>query len=137
MAAVTQKEYRNIVRVCGEAMKKAKFHLELNLAKDVKDKKKSCFKYLSSKWKTRENVRLLMNEVGALVMEDTEKAELPDAFFALVFTAKSGPQDFQSLEEREEAWRKEDFPLVRKNCVRDPLGKLDTHKSMGPDGMHL
>ncbi|KGL72744.1 RNA-directed DNA polymerase from mobile element jockey, partial [Tinamus guttatus] len=27
-------------------------------------------------------------------------------------------------------------PPVKENWVRDYLGKLDTHKSMGPDGMH-
>jgi len=26
--------------------------------------------------------------------------------------------------------------MVQKDCVRDYLSKLDTHKSMGPDGMH-
>ncbi|KFV78543.1 hypothetical protein N308_15395, partial [Struthio camelus australis] len=27
-------------------------------------------------------------------------------------------------------------PLVEEDQLRDHLGKLDTHKSMGPDGMH-
>ena len=54
-------------------MRKAKVHLELNLARDVKDNNKSFFKYISSKRKTRDKVGLLLNEVGVLVMEDTEK----------------------------------------------------------------
>lgn len=29
-------EYRNVVRVCGDAMRKAEAHSELNLARDVK-----------------------------------------------------------------------------------------------------
>jgi len=37
-------EYRNIVRACREATRKAKAHLELNLAMDVKDNKKGFFK---------------------------------------------------------------------------------------------
>jgi len=44
-------------------MRKAQVHLELNLARDVKDNKKSFFKYISSKWKTRENVGLLLRWV--------------------------------------------------------------------------
>jgi len=32
-------EYRNIVRACRKAMRKAKVHLELNLARDIKDNK--------------------------------------------------------------------------------------------------
>ncbi|GAB0183184.1 mitochondrial enolase superfamily member 1 [Grus japonensis] len=69
-------------------------------------------------------------------MEDTEKAELLNAFFALIFTAKAGPQESQTLEVGEKVWRKEDFPLVKEDQVRDHLGKLDTHKCMGLDGMH-
>ncbi|GAB0204519.1 mitochondrial enolase superfamily member 1 [Grus japonensis] len=44
----------------------------------------------------------LLNEVGALVIEDTEKVELLNAFFALVFTAKAGPQETQTLEGKKE-----------------------------------
>lgn len=49
-----------------------KVHLESKLARDVKDSKKGFFKYISSKRKTRENVGVLLNEVGAVVMKDTE-----------------------------------------------------------------
>ena len=103
----------NVVRTCRDVTRKAKVHLELNLARDVKDNKKGFFKYISRKRKTRENVGLLLNEVGALVTKDTEKAELLNAFFASVFTAKASPQVSQTLEAREEVWRKEDFPLVK------------------------
>ncbi|GAB0209872.1 mitochondrial enolase superfamily member 1 [Grus japonensis] len=100
---------------CKDATRKAKAHLELKLAGDVKDNKKGFFKYISSKRKTRENVGPLLNEVGALVMEDTEKAELLNAAFASVFTAKAGPQETQSLEVGEKVWRKEDLPLVKED----------------------
>ncbi|GAB0206764.1 mitochondrial enolase superfamily member 1 [Grus japonensis] len=132
----TWEEYRDVVRVCRDATRKAKAHLELKLARDVKDNKKGFFKYISSKRKTRENVDPLLNEVSALVMEDTEKAELLNAFFVSVFTAKVDPQESQTLEVGEKVWRKEDLPLVEEDWVREHLGKVDIHKSMGPDGMH-
>ena len=45
----TWEEYRNIVRICRKPTRKAKVHLELNLARDVKDNKKGFFKYIGSK----------------------------------------------------------------------------------------
>jgi len=62
--------------------------------------------------------------------------ELLNAFFASVFSAKAGPQESQALEVREEACKMDDPPLVEEDGVRDCLCHLDTHKSMGPDGMH-
>ena len=56
--------------------------------------------------------------------------------FASVFTAKAGPQESQTLEVGEEVLRKEDFPSVEEDWVREHLGKLNIPKSMGPDGMH-
>jgi len=132
----TWEEYRNVVRACRNAMRKAKAHLELKLARDVKNNKKGFFNYISSKWKTRDNVGPLLNEVGVLVTEDAEKAELLNDFFASVFNVKAGPQESQAPEVRREAYREDDFPLVREDCMRDRLSNLDAHKSMGPDGMH-
>ncbi|GAB0209598.1 mitochondrial enolase superfamily member 1 [Grus japonensis] len=53
-----------------------------------------------------------------------------------VLTAKAGPQETQTLEVGEKVLQKEDFPLVEEDRVREHLGKLDIHKSTGPDGMH-
>ncbi|PKU29730.1 rna-directed dna polymerase from mobile element jockey-like [Limosa lapponica baueri] len=132
----TWEEYRNVVRVHRDAMSKAKAHLDLNLARDVKDNK-GFFKYINSKSKARENVGPLLTEVGALVTEDAEKAELLNAFFASVFAAKAGPQEPQTLEVGERVWSKEDSPSIKEDRVRDHFGKLDTHRYIGPDGMHL
>jgi len=61
------------------------------------------------------------------------------AFSLTSFTfnlCKAGPHESQALEVRKEAYREDDFPLVEEDCARDRLSNLDTHKSMGPDGMH-
>jgi len=106
------------------------------LASDDKNNKKGFFNYFSSKRKARDNVGPLLNKVGVLLTEAAEKAELLNAFFVSVFSAKAGPQESQAPEVGEETHREDDFPLVEEDCVRDHLSNLDAHKSMGPDGMH-
>ncbi|PKU36659.1 rna-directed dna polymerase from mobile element jockey-like [Limosa lapponica baueri] len=71
--------------------------------------------YIGGKRKMRENVGLLFNEMGAMVTEDAEKAELLNAFFASVFTDQASPQESQTSEVTEKVWTKEDFPLVEED----------------------
>jgi len=65
-------------------------------------------------------------------MQYRETDELLNVFFASVFSAKTGPQESQTPEVREEAYREDDFPLVEEDCVRDRLSDLApmecTHK---------
>ncbi|PKU46097.1 rna-directed dna polymerase from mobile element jockey- hypothetical protein [Limosa lapponica baueri] len=129
-------DYKNVVRVRRDEMRKAKASLELKLARDVKVNKKGFFNCVGGKRTTRENVGLLLNETGAMVTEDAEKAELLNTFFASVFTAQASPQEPPNLEESEKVWTKEALPLVQEDQVKELLSELDTHKSMGPDGMH-
>ena len=81
------------------------------MARDVKNNKKGFFNYISSKRKTRDNVGPLLNEVGVIVTEDVEKAELLNAAFASVLSSKAGPQESQAMEVREEGLREHDFLL--------------------------
>ena len=45
-AQATWEEYRNVVRACREATRKAKAHLELKLARDVRNNKTGFFNYI-------------------------------------------------------------------------------------------
>lgn len=62
--------------------------------------------------------------------------ELLNVLFASVFAAEASSKEFQTMEARVKVWSKEDFSLVEQDQVRDHLGKRDTCKSRGPNGMH-
>ncbi|OPJ72161.1 CD226 antigen [Patagioenas fasciata monilis] len=89
---------------------------------------------MADKTNTTGNVGPLLNEMGALVTEDTEKAELLNAFF--VSTAGSCPEEPRTTEAPEEVGTMEESVLVDEDWVKDQLSNLDIHKSMNPDGMH-
>ncbi|GAB0205898.1 mitochondrial enolase superfamily member 1 [Grus japonensis] len=72
---VAWEEYRETVHAAREQVRKAKALIEISLARDVKDTKKSFYRYVSDKRRTRENVGPLRNETGDLVTQDMEKAE--------------------------------------------------------------
>ncbi|KAK4817455.1 hypothetical protein QYF61_015610 [Mycteria americana] len=55
---------------------------------NVKGNKKSFYRYVGDKRKTRENVGPLRKETGDPVILDMEKAEVPNNFFASVFVGK-------------------------------------------------
>ncbi|CAM5108800.1 unnamed protein product [Eretmochelys imbricata] len=130
---MTRKEYKNIAQACRSEIRKAKSHLELQLARDVKSNKKGFFRYVSNKKKVRESVGLLLNEGVNLVTEDVEKANVLNAFFASVFTNKVSSQ---TTAVGSTAWGGGDQSSVEKEVVQDYLEKLDEHKSMGPDALH-
>jgi len=69
--------------------------------------------------------------------KDEEKAEIRNAFFASVFYSHTGySQGTQPpvLEGRHAEQNKP--PIIQEKAVNDLLCHLDTHKSMGPDGIH-
>ena len=80
-----RKEYKEVVKMCREKIRKAKARLELNLAAGVKGNKKLFYKYINSKRRTRENLHSLLDEAGNVTTEDKEKTDVLNAFFTSVF----------------------------------------------------
>lgn len=100
-------------RVCRDATRKSRALLEINMAKKVKANKEGFFVYVKkSPLKNRGKVVLVLNEVGKMVTENSEKADLLNAFFDSDFTSKTRYQESQKFEIRKQNWRKEVSPLV-------------------------
>ncbi|GAB0207279.1 mitochondrial enolase superfamily member 1 [Grus japonensis] len=133
---VAWEEYRETVRAARDQFRKAKALIEISLARDVKDNKKSFYRYVSEKRRTRENVGPLRNERGDLVTQDKEKAEVLNDFFASVFTGKCLSHTAQVTEGKGRDWENAELPTVGEDQVGEYLRNLKVHKSMGPDEMH-
>ena len=60
---------------------------------DNKKKKKVFFEDVNSKRRTKENIGLLLDDVGHLLNRDEDKAETFHAAFTPVFNTSDGPWD--------------------------------------------
>jgi len=129
-------EYREIVQVAREQVRKAKAPTELNLTRGVKGNKKAFCSYDSDRRQTREKVGPLWKEAGDMVTWDVEKAEVLNDFFASVFNSKCSSHMAQVAEGKGGDREEEEPPTVGEHQVRDCLRNLKVHKSMGPDEVH-
>ena len=83
---VFREEYRAVVRVCRDRIRKAKAQMELNLVRDATDNKKGFYRYIGRRRQAKESVLPPMKGNGELASSDIEKAEVLSECFASVFT---------------------------------------------------
>ncbi|KAK4830258.1 hypothetical protein QYF61_009351 [Mycteria americana] len=133
----TQEDYKDVVRLCREKIRRAKAQLEINLATAIKTNRKCFYKYINNKRRAKDNLHPLLDMGGNIVTKDEEKAEVLNAFFASVFKSKTsyspGTQP-PELEDRD--GEQNEAPEIQGKMVSDLLHHLDTCKSMGLDGIH-
>ena len=81
---MTREDYRDAVCPCRNKICVAKAPLEFKLSSTVKDNQKGFLKHVNSKRRMRDNIDLLLDEVGHLTNRDVDKAEMFNAFFTSV-----------------------------------------------------
>ncbi|GAB0184704.1 mitochondrial enolase superfamily member 1 [Grus japonensis] len=133
----TQEEYGDLARSCRGKIRKAKAQLELNLATVVRDNKKRFYKYINNRKRAKGNLHPSLDVEGNMATKDEEKAEVLNGFFASAFNRPAAPRAFIPLSWKTGTEDRINPPMIREEAVHDLLCHLDTHKSMGPDGIHL
>ena len=109
--------------------------MELNLVRDMKNNRKTFYRYIGQKRQAKVSVPPLVNVKGELASTDEEKAEVLSEFFALVFTSS---QDSRISHIPEPCIPKplggdqggKSPPTVRTEQVPDRLMRLNVYKSM-------
>lgn len=89
----------------------------MNLARDIRGKKKGVLRDLKRKKENQGNYGLLLNEARALVRHDMEEAEVLNAIFTSVFSSKTCLLKFESPETKGKVWSKEDLSLLEEDQV--------------------
>ncbi|KAK4832568.1 hypothetical protein QYF61_024186 [Mycteria americana] len=142
----TQEDYKDVVRLCRDKMRRAKAQLEFNLATAVKDNKKCFYNYISNERRAKENLLLVVGGKN-IVAKDVEKAEVLNAFFASVFNSKTScspgtqtpeledrdrQQNEAPLIQREmQSWLTGEVPVDWKLASVTPIHKKDWKEDLG------
>jgi len=133
---VAQKEYRGLIRLSREEIKKAKAQLELRLATVLRDNKKCFYKCINNKKGAKENLQALLDVGGNIATKDEEKSEKLNAFFASVFNSQTGyHQGSQPLVLVDREGEQNKLPVIQEEAINNLPCHLDTYKSLGPDGI--
>jgi len=103
----------------------------------VKDTQKHFYEYISNKRRAKENLQPLLDVGGNIVTKDEKKAEVFNATFTSIFKSKTSClPDTQPPELEDKGREQNEAPIIQGEIVSDLLHHVDTHRSMGSDGIY-
>ncbi len=115
------------------ATRKAVKQYEKAIASNVKTNPKLFWNYVNSKLKSRQPISDLKKDNGELTVNDVEKAQVLNTFFASVFT----DEDLTNIPDPGNHSNSIlDNIDISEDDIRKRLLKLNISKSPGPDGLH-
>ena len=94
-ACVAWEDYRAVVHVCRDRIRKAKVQMELNLVRDVEDNKKGFYRYIGRRRLAKKSVPPLIKSNAELT--SSGKAEVLNECFASVLTGSQSSHVCQDL----------------------------------------
>ncbi|KAK4816300.1 hypothetical protein QYF61_014598 [Mycteria americana] len=83
----TQEDYKDVVRLCREKIRRTKAQLELNLATAIKDNKKCFYKYISKKYVLREQAEVLTKPLSIIYQQSWLTGEVPGDWRRAILSA--------------------------------------------------
>jgi len=87
----TQPAYIKAAKAACASVKTARRNFEEQLARKIKNDRKSFYEYVRSKSKSSGKIRSLENDHGQLISKTENKVEVLNEFFCSVFTGKMTP----------------------------------------------
>lgn len=130
--------YKGKLNQCTKTIRSAKRNYEKKLAENVKQDCKSFYSYVRSKQRTRDKVGPLKNNLGKIVTDKEEAANLLNDYFSSVFTIEDctkipdpnlifkGNSDSEGLNNM----------LITVQLVEKKLETIKVNKCPGLDGIH-
>jgi len=118
---------------CNKLLKKERKKYEKLIAKNCKMNVKGFWKYVKENTKSNSGVSSLKNDQGNIIVNDAEKAEVLNSFFASVFTN----ENLDNIPDLPPGSWSEGITLsdilITNLAVENKLKSLDSNKAQGPD----
>ena len=126
-------EYKKEANLMKKHARKAKRAFEKKIAKEARHNKRRFFRYVNSKLTVRPEISEMQNELGELVDNDKDIADILAKYFNSVYT----PESEEEMPELDDMYRTEIQGIeVTQQRVKAKLENLNVSKSCGSDDIH-